>query len=461
MDRLEKDAIGGEMMAQFFFATLFDPDLKLSTIVQPDAAKSMGWYARAANQGDQMSMSNLAISYSNGTYCAAGPHAGLLLRAQHRRERICGRTAGQGRLLRARPWRHARSIWCRRRTPTSSPPTRAITARPRHSAISTRTDLAAAARAAETALKYYRAAADKGDSLGLHNLGAAYNSGLLGLQRDPNEASRLIVRALETKYDVTVQSLTNASGSMDVRILAIPAAPARREGALFRPDRRARQSGDAGCGATARALKNCTGTDSPLPCSDSRFLGKLPAVFFTCNLFAQCRYRRSSRSLPSSSRLRRMDPLSSRRPPWRRARGRIRQRRPAAGRAHPERAARRRVSRGWTTFPDSSAEPARAKRNRILRRAPGGARSALPPTAPTPPSGRWPSQAQAEAAVAKKCAEYGRGACKVVSISGGTCVALSTFNGRHRRTRWNLSFTAGGNTYPEATQFSDGSLQFR
>lgn len=62
------------------------------------------------------------------------------------------------------------------------------------------------------------------------------------------------------------------------------------------------------------------------------------------------------------------------------------------------------------------------------------------------------SEAQAEAAVAKKCAEYGRGACKVVSISGGQCVALSTFNGRHRRTRWNLSFTAGGNTYPEATR---------
>ena len=58
------------------------------------------------------------------------------------------------------------------------------------------------------ALKYYRFAADKGDSLGLHNLGAAYNSGLLGLQRDGSEAARLILHALENKYDVTVQSLT-------------------------------------------------------------------------------------------------------------------------------------------------------------------------------------------------------------------------------------------------------------
>ena len=62
------------------------------------------------------------------------------------------------------------------------------------------------------------------------------------------------------------------------------------------------------------------------------------------------------------------------------------------------------------------------------------------------------SQPEAEASIAKKCAEYGRGACKVVSFSGQECVALSTFNGSYKRSRWNLSFTAGGNTYPEATR---------
>ena len=36
-----------------------------------------------------------------------------------------------------------------------------------------------------------------------------------------------------------------------------------------------------------------------------------------------------------------------------------------------------------------------------------------------------PSQAEAEAKVAKKCSEYGRGARKVVSFSGGECVGLS------------------------------------
>jgi hypothetical protein len=61
------------------------------------------------------------------------------------------------------------------------------------------------------------------------------------------------------------------------------------------------------------------------------------------------------------------------------------------------------------------------------------------------------SQAEAEAKVAKKCSEYGRGACKVVSFSGAECVGLATFIGSYKRRRWLLSFTAGGNTYPEAT----------
>jgi len=49
-----------------------------------------------------------------------------------------------------------------------------------------------------------------------------------------------------------------------------------------------------------------------------------------------------------------------------------------------------------------------------------------------------------------KCAEYGRGGCKVVSFSGQECVALATFIGSYKRRRWNLSFSAPGMTYPEA-----------
>jgi Domain of unknown function (DUF4189) len=66
------------------------------------------------------------------------------------------------------------------------------------------------------------------------------------------------------------------------------------------------------------------------------------------------------------------------------------------------------------------------------------------------------SKAEAEAKVAKKCAEFGRGGCQVVSFSGQECVALATFIGSYRRRRWNLSFTSGGNTYPEAQNAAMG-----
>jgi hypothetical protein len=60
------------------------------------------------------------------------------------------------------------------------------------------------------------------------------------------------------------------------------------------------------------------------------------------------------------------------------------------------------------------------------------------------------SQPEAEAKVLRECARFGRGGCEVVTFSGQECVALSTFMGNYRRRRWNLSFTAGGNTYPDA-----------
>jgi hypothetical protein len=44
----------------------------------------------------------------------------------------------------------------------------------------------------------------------------------------------------------------------------------------------------------------------------------------------------------------------------------------------------------------------------------------------------------------------GHGGCEVASFSGQQCVALATFIGSYSRRRWQLSFTAGGNTYPEA-----------
>jgi hypothetical protein len=60
------------------------------------------------------------------------------------------------------------------------------------------------------------------------------------------------------------------------------------------------------------------------------------------------------------------------------------------------------------------------------------------------------SQPEAEVKVLKQCAGFGRGRCEVVSFSGQDCVGLATFIGGYRRRRWNLSFTAGGLTYPDA-----------
>lgn len=207
MDSLEREALGGEAIAQFFYATLFDPDLKLSTITTPDVTKSTGWYARSAAQGDQAAMSNLAIGYANGTYVRAdqtracyyatglGPDAfpaGLRVKGDCFAQGLGGTQIDLP--LAANAYEMAANKGNIRATATLGYfYENGIGSRPKNP---------------ETALKYYRIAADKGDALGLHNLGAAYNSGLLGLQRDPDEAAHLIVRALETKYDVTVQSLT-------------------------------------------------------------------------------------------------------------------------------------------------------------------------------------------------------------------------------------------------------------
>jgi hypothetical protein len=64
---------------------------------------------------------------------------------------------------------------------------------------------------------------------------------------------------------------------------------------------------------------------------------------------------------------------------------------------------------------------------------------------------KQPTKGDAEALAAKGCAKFGRsGGCEVASFSGQECVSLATFIGSYGRRRWDLSFTAGGNTYPEA-----------
>ena len=207
MDTLERDAIGGEALAQFFYATLLDPEFKLSTIVQPDIGKTVDWYGKAANQGEEASSNNLSLLYSRGTFMRVD-----YTRACYYARKLSANAHQTGLLVKG-------DCYARGLGGTQVDMAQAAAA---YETSSAKGDVRAGAtlgyfyenglggktKSSETALKYYRAAADKGDALGLHNLGYAYNSGLLGLQRDGAESARLIFQALEKKYDVTLQSLT-------------------------------------------------------------------------------------------------------------------------------------------------------------------------------------------------------------------------------------------------------------
>ncbi len=63
MDELERAAKTGDMVAEFYYATLLDPDFKMSKIVAADFSQSSDWYGRAAAQGYAPALGNLAIAY--------------------------------------------------------------------------------------------------------------------------------------------------------------------------------------------------------------------------------------------------------------------------------------------------------------------------------------------------------------------------------------------------------------
>jgi TPR repeat protein len=207
MDTLERDARGGEMVAEFFYGTLFDPEFKLSTIVQPDMATAMDWYSKAAAQGHESSLNNLAIAYHSGKFTRVDYTRACYYARKLKIDSFPGGLLVKGdcyaRGLGATPidMMQAANAY---ETSSAKGNARAEAAL----GYFYENGLGGKPKNTETALKHYRAAADKGDALGLHNLGFAYNSGGLGLQRDGSEAARLITRALEAKYEATVQSLT-------------------------------------------------------------------------------------------------------------------------------------------------------------------------------------------------------------------------------------------------------------
>jgi uncharacterized protein len=203
MDTLERDARGGEMAAEFLLGTLFDPAFKFSTIVQPDASTAYDWYGKAAAQGYEGAINNLAVAYYRGPYVRPDN-----FRACQYARRLSNNAHHSGLLVKG-------DCYAQGLGGTPVDMTQAANA---YETSTTKGNLRAEAtlgyfyekglggkeRNSETALKHYRAAADKGDAIGLYYLGLAYNSGLLGLQRDSAEAAWLIMRALEARFDTAV-----------------------------------------------------------------------------------------------------------------------------------------------------------------------------------------------------------------------------------------------------------------
>jgi TPR repeat protein len=205
MEQLEREAKTGDMSAQFYYATLLDPDLKLSTIVAADFPQSLDWYSRSAAQGYTASIGNMALIYSDGIYTRID-----FTRACFYARKLENNAYANSVRIKA-------DCYARGLGGTTADLTMAAAAYEAASNNGNMRSTAALgyfyengvggkARDPAMAVKLYRAAADKGDSLGLHNLGFAYNAGTI-VQRDSSEAARLIYRALQNKYDLTYQSL--------------------------------------------------------------------------------------------------------------------------------------------------------------------------------------------------------------------------------------------------------------
>ena len=67
-ERLKRLADRGDKNAQFALGTLYDPDLNLSKLTNPDVNQSIGWYTKAAEQGQPNAQFNLGRFFYDGKY---------------------------------------------------------------------------------------------------------------------------------------------------------------------------------------------------------------------------------------------------------------------------------------------------------------------------------------------------------------------------------------------------------
>ena len=67
-DRLRQLANGGDAMAQFSMATLYDPDFNVSKLTQPDINTALTWYEKAAEHGNANAEEVLGVKYYEGRW---------------------------------------------------------------------------------------------------------------------------------------------------------------------------------------------------------------------------------------------------------------------------------------------------------------------------------------------------------------------------------------------------------
>jgi TPR repeat protein len=208
MDQLERQARSGDMAAQFYYATLLDPNFKLSSVVSPDIVQSLDWYGRSAAQGYQAAIGNLAAIYYQGGFTRID-----YTRACFYARKLDNSTTTT--IMQVKGDCYSRGLGGTQIDLNQAAEAYELAARNGSARSSAalgyfyENGVGGKPRDEAAALRLYRAAADKGDSLGLHNLGFAYNAGTLGVQRDGGEAARLIYQALRNKYEVAYDSVVN------------------------------------------------------------------------------------------------------------------------------------------------------------------------------------------------------------------------------------------------------------
>ncbi len=80
LTRLEQIANGGDAMAEFALATLYDPDFNFGKLTPPDIETAITWYQKAAEKGHSSAQQDLGVKYYEAKWLPANYESPLLAR---------------------------------------------------------------------------------------------------------------------------------------------------------------------------------------------------------------------------------------------------------------------------------------------------------------------------------------------------------------------------------------------